>query len=228
MKRVWVTRTEPGASRLGSFLKSKGYVPFVAPVMEIHATDDPRPRKSIDLWVFVSTHAVGHAVSSGWSTSGKCVAVGTATADALKAHVSDVAVPRVQSTEGLLELIQRVFVTNTSVCIVAGRGGRTDLEKGLREHGYDVNTWLAYKRCPTQFNVKLEGIDAILIGSGAALSPVMDTLRKSQIPCAKWPHIIVPSERIANFAKTQGLGNVFVAQGASKEAVLQALSALDD
>ncbi len=227
MTRVWITRTEPGASRLGSFLKSKGYTPVVAPVMEIHATNEPRPSKWMDLWVFVSTHAVSHAVSSGWSASGTCVAVGSATAEVLKDHVSDVVVPKVQSTEGLLELILHEFAPSTSVCIVAGRDGRPDLETGLSESGYDVNTWLAYRRCPTQFNVDLEGIDAVLIGSGAAISPVIESLRASQIPLAKWPHIVVPSERVANFARNRGLGNVFVAQGASKEAVLHALSALE-
>lgn len=227
MKRVWITRTEPGASSLGAFLKLKGIIPIVAPVLQIRATEEPCPSKSMDIWVFVSTHAVDQAVSAGWVASGRCVAVGPATARSLLAHTAEVLVPSNHSTEGMLALIRNRIALENSVCIVAGKGGREVLETGLRSDGYDVKKWLVYEQHPAPFNVDPSRIDSILISSSAALPAVFESLQGTDVPIGEWPIIVVPSERIAHDAMQLGFGRVAVSQGASKEEVFETLSAMN-
>ena len=49
MDTVWLTRTEPGASRQAQYLRERGYRVLVAPLLEIAALDPPQLRVNGEL-----------------------------------------------------------------------------------------------------------------------------------------------------------------------------------
>ena len=76
--RVWVTRSEPGASRLAAALRQAGHAPWTAPTLDIERLDAPLPAGLFTLTAFLSEHAVTAAFANGWAP-GPAVAIGAAT-----------------------------------------------------------------------------------------------------------------------------------------------------
>ena len=64
--RVWITRTEPGATRLAAAVEQLGFTALKAPVLRIEPCCAKPPQGPFDFALFVSEHAVVHAAANGW------------------------------------------------------------------------------------------------------------------------------------------------------------------
>ncbi len=222
-KRIWITRTEPGASRLASKLLVSGYQPITAPVFEIEPVLSPTPPIDTDLWVFVSSHAVSHVASHQWDRTKPVIAVGPATAAQFESMQVHPLVPGQHSSEGIYDLIRRRFKTGLRVTIVSGRDGRKDLGEWLSGDGYICHEWIVYERKPSQIQVPTSQLDAIVAASGAAISEIRQhftTLSSVPIP------LVVPSLRDAELAKSMQFSVVLIAEGASDNAIVNSLEDL--
>ncbi|MXW07502.1 MAG: uroporphyrinogen-III synthase [Gammaproteobacteria bacterium] len=222
-KRIWITRTEPGASRLAAKLLESGYQPITAPVFEIDRVESSTPQLDTDLWVFVSTHAVSHAANRPWDKTKPVIAVGPATATQLESLTVRPLVPNRHSSEGIYDLIRKRFQTGVCVTIVSGRDGRKDLADWLRGDGYVCHEWIVYERKPTKLHVQASHFDAIVIASGAAITEVREQF--ATLPSVSIP-VVVPSPRDAELAKSQQFSTVLLAEGASDDAIVNSLEDL--
>lgn len=219
-KRIWITRTEPGASRLASKLLKSGYRPLIAPVFEIEPVQSSIPPKDTELWVFVSTHAVSHVADRQWDRTKTTIAVGPATATQLESIEIHPLVPRRHSSEGVYDLIRSRFDPGARVTVVAGRDGRKDLAAWLSNDGYTCYEWIVYQRKPTKVQIRTSLVDAIVIASGAAISKVRQQFAATSsvsIP------LVVPSLRDAELAKSMQFSTVLIATGASDAAAVNSL-----
>lgn len=227
MKRVWITRTEPGASELGSYLGKSGFSSTVAPVVKIQTVQGTSPNGLIDCWVFVSYHAVQSALKMGWKSSEVSAAIGPATDKALSGHTSSTLVPERHTSEGLFDLLRCKLSPGSKVCLITGRHGREDLEVWLRNAGFKVTRWVVYERTRQSVRVNVSEFEFVIASSAFALSEILATFRKQLLCKREYPVLVVPSERIATIAREMGFSEVQVSDGATKSAVLSVLKSMN-
>lgn len=220
IKRIWITRTEPGASRLGSKLREACFDPVTKPVFEIQPVHSAEPPQDTDLWVFVSGHAVSHVSKRQWDRSKPTIAIGTSTAAQLESMKTHPLVPSRHSSEGVYDLIRSRYAPGVRVTIVAGHDGRKDLGEWLRNDGYICQEWIVYRRKPTKVQIQTSLLDAIVIASGAAISEVRQQFSdKSSVSIP----LVVPSPRDAELAKSMQFSTILVAAGATDTAIISTL-----
>ena len=217
--RVWVTRTEPGANRLGTALAAAGYETWVRPVLRIDPIAGPQPAGRFALTVFLSAHAAEFAVRNGWIST-PALAMGDATRRALQRHGVDASLPEIGTSEGIIDNL--AADPPQSVMIAAGEGGRGVLERWLADRGIRTAKWRLYRRVAVGGSLDpVETIDAI-VGSSAAALRVVANLWFASSRSARVA-VLVPSERVATAARTLGFARVFVSEGAADEAVIATL-----
>ena len=216
--RVWVTRTEPGASRLGARLVDAGFEAWVRPVLEVEPISAPLPGQ-FALTVFLSGHAVELAIRNGWKRT-PALAIGKATRRALGRHGIDAHTPERSSSEGIIAAL--AADPPQSVLIAAGEGGRGVLERWLADRGIPAVKWCLYRRVVVSGPLDpSETIDAIVASSAAALRVVANMWFSSSRGANV--AMLVPSERVAESARALGFTRVVVTEGAGDEAVVAAL-----
>ena len=222
-KRIWITRTEPSASRLAKKIDELGYITVVGPVFEINPIASSEPSIDTDVWVFVSGHAAFHATTCSWDQNKPMIAVGPATAAQLETLGNSPLVPAVHSSEGIYELIRTRFARGLQITIVCGNDGRKDLAKWLEQDGYRCCEWVVYDRRFTDVNIGREPLDAIVVSSAVALSRVRKQF-------ADWSTVsiplVVPTPRYVELAESLEFNNIRVAAGASDIATIDALNAI--
>ncbi len=223
-KSVWVTRSEPGATKLGKTLEQNGYCAVVDPVFSIEKLEDRTPPPATEVWIFVSVHSVVHSLDLVEDESKPCIAIGPATASKLRGMGLDSLVPKEHNSESIRTLMREHFVP-CKVTIVAGVDGRTELSEWLNEDGFEVETWLVYQRIPNQLTQSVANIDAVIFASSAAIPIASEHLRQVSSDNDGCLSIccVVPSNRCAHIADTYGFTNVCVAESASDQATLAAL-----
>lgn len=161
------------------------------------------------------------AVWPQWPEAPAWIAVGAATARVLEPVRSPVLRPEDERTEGLLALPE--FARPGRVLLIAGRGGRQDLAAELEARGHRVERLEVYERVPEpdRYAGDLEGADAAVVTS----VEILDVLAGWRPP--PWPAVlIVPSPRVEAAARKRGYAHVMRADGASDDAVVEALQAL--
>ena len=124
--RVWVTRTEPGASRLAAALRAAGHTVWTRPTLDIEHLAAPPPPGEFALTVFLSEHAVAGAFANGWAP-GPAMAIGTATAAALRTHGVCPLLPAAATSEGVIarlaDMAQRTPDGETAAAAKAPNAG---------------------------------------------------------------------------------------------------------
>lgn len=225
---VWVTRTEPGASRLAAALRGAGHTVSVRPTLDIECLTTPPPPGTFALTVFLSEHAVGSAFSNGW-TPGPAVAIGTATGAALRARGAAPRIPAAATSEGIIELLTHAMPrcadtagSGARILIAAGEGGRDTLLAWLATAGFDAVKWPLYRRVARRDGALPDpAIDAIVVGSVAGLQATAKLWFASGRSLAT--PVVAPSRRVADAARTLGFTRVLTAAGADAAATLAAL-----
>jgi len=228
MTCIWITRSEPGASRLEGVLTGAGFQSIKAPVLTTEMVKEPAPSGVFDVTVFVSEHAVKHALRRNWRSVGPVLAVGEATADALRSKELEILQAARASSEGILELLEEQYPNAGSVLIVAGADGRTDLAKWLTGKGIRVSTWITYRRVMLEPIVDLGACDVVVASSADALSRIAELcfahssfdMGQGQLP------VLVPSNRAAKVAASFGFKNIVNSNGADPRSVVATLNRL--
>ena len=147
MSGIWVTRSEPGASRQAEVLRAAGYEVFKAPVLCVEPLPARLPERNFDRYIVLSEQGVRHAPEGLWSADRRVIAIGQRTAAALEAFGVAAEVPATATAEGLLDGPLAVSATaGLEVLIVRGRGGRDLLPRALRDRGISVTELVVYER----------------------------------------------------------------------------------
>ena len=240
--RVLVTRPEPAAERLAGALAAEDAVVFRVPALEIVPVEDTqsvdrlRSRLAdVSIFVFTSVNAVAGffgltAESASVRSSGPVLAVGRATAEALRARGVDRArTPHDRSdSDGLLacpELDARQ-VNGRLVAIVKGEGGRDLLGRELRRRGAEVIEANVYRRRAPQRLAEMldrvrESVDVVTVTSAEAL----ENLAGAAPWVSSWLSrrvVVTVSERVAAVARARGLTCVAVSGGADPASIVEA------
>ncbi|MCR5857031.1 uroporphyrinogen-III synthase [Mesorhizobium sp. J428] len=138
LRRVLVTRPEPGASATARALRLAGFEPVVLPLTEIRPLPaKPVDAQAIDAVAITSANALRHASPSLLAELARCplYAVGKATAEtAREAGFLNISVGP-GDADGLVRLICDRLGADATVAYLCGRLRRPDFEEGLRQHG---------------------------------------------------------------------------------------------
>jgi uroporphyrinogen-III synthase len=143
LKRVLITRPEPGATQTAARLTALGLFPIVAPVLSIVAKTIRAPDR-VAATLLTSRNAVAACPPSLHDRP--IFAVGTATAQ----RATDSGFSRVFNADGDAEALARL-VTDTlspadgSLFLPTGQGQGTDLAASLRQRGFHVIRRVAYQ-----------------------------------------------------------------------------------
>ena len=223
--RVWITRTEPGATRLATEIRRLGLATFKAPVLRIEPRRIEPPQGPFDLALFVSEHAVAHAARNGWAQAPwrgcPTAAIGASASDALRQHGIEPCLAAVADAASVFDALTAV---PRRTLIVKGQGGRDVLQRTLRQHGGTVVEWDVYRRVAANPDLAGQDVDAIVAGSGAGVRAIAKIWFAAGRDAAT--PLLAPSPRVAELAAQAGFENVVVTLGASAAAVGTALRPL--
>ena len=225
--RIWITRSEPSASRLGRELGCSGYECIVEPVIEIKPIDTPAPNTDFDLVVYLSSHAVRNCTPLERGAIAT-MAVGNRTAQTLQDSEIAAIVPKVNTSEGLVEFIETHYGHASTVLIISGTKSRTYLGATLEKLGMLVEKYEVYARRPRDINIPeiYQRSNVILIESLNCFQIVQDSLNSAGHPIQERKHVIVPTDRLAQVATQPPNYIVHVSNGVALEHTLHVLSKL--
>jgi uroporphyrinogen-III synthase len=223
--RIWLTRSEPGASRQSRELRAAGYDVWLAPVLEVEATAPSAPASAADIVVFLSEHAVLFTGDLTFCEHAQVFALGRRTQEVLAERGIHSTAPEDATSEGLLALREFADVAGQRIVLVAGEGGREHLLLGLRAAGATVTRRACYRRfAADDVQVDVAAIDAILAASGDGATLVARVWfpagGRVDIP------LLVPSQRVVEIAGDAGFTRVVLCSGADSAAWLEALANL--
>jgi uroporphyrinogen-III synthase len=234
--RVLNTRPLEQGKNLSQMINAAGGVALECPAISIEPTSKDwlrslPPLDSVEKAIFVSTNAVKYcftALTQNWPQTIQVIAVGQATADALRNYNIHVTLrPDIADSEHLLELQALQQVNNETILLFKGEKGRPLIEETLSSRGANLLIFQVYKQLLPQANSELfhslwhnQAVDIILFTSQQAMHNIFllfgegakDWLRS--LPC------IVISERLAKEAALLGMQTIIVS---TPEALLDAL-----
>ena len=237
---VVVTRPEAQAGSLMRQLAEQGYEPILAPMLRIKMLSSVElPNLSLfDTAIFISTNAVAafHNALDQAKVSLphtlRCFGIGSKTAQSLESMGVNALSVSGATTEALLT--HAWFKQPRSVLIVKGEGGRAALANELKSMGSSVVEWEGYQRLPPtsaqcgRFRSALTmNPIAILAQSGETLLNAVNTVNavdttstkssgSSASPKTRW---IVPSERVAEIARENGVDPLVAPSAADDDMV---------
>ncbi|MAD15483.1 MAG: uroporphyrinogen III synthase [Alteromonadaceae bacterium] len=150
-------------------------------------------------------------------------AVGSSTAEGLRAQGYDVIVPLVPTTEGLLALTSLKEIAGHKVVIIKGQGGREDLAQQLTQRGATVLLADIYQRIKiatpkaTQ-EWQAKQIRCIIATSGEMIDTAFEHFDAKWLQSLPW---IVVSPRTEQIAAKRGINTIFVSDDASDQALIR-------
>lgn len=220
--RIWVTRSEPGASVLAEALETEGHSVVTEPVLTVVKRPFVVPQKRYEIGVVLSVHGVRFG-GSALQRVDAVFAIGAQTQAALEQLGVASRIPPQATSESLIEALGDV--AGRTVLIVSGRGGRGVLQSELTSRGATVERLDVYERTATApIALAAQTIDAIIVSSGDGFEYAVQVWfaagGRADVP------VLVPSGRVAGLAHKLGVNNVHDCLGAGSEAVLNVLRQL--
>ena len=248
---VLITRPTKKAQALAESLATMGIACVNQPLFDYQPLAGYQTSKDLltsgNTIIFVSVAAVefAHATIAAQNWHYKhIIAVGRATKAALQQlKIDDVLCPQQENSEGLLTLPElNKDISNNSITIVRGNGGREHLAEHLNNLNAKVYYLESYQRIWRTFTEGIgkqwfkQQINCIVVTSNAILEKLAQlTLAEHEQDNAQqlteywrsqcvW---LVASQRIANKAKQLGLAHVMISDGASENAITATLRKLE-
>ncbi|MBJ7549329.1 uroporphyrinogen-III synthase [Marinomonas ostreistagni] len=239
--KVLVTRPEPENALTCQALTALGATPISLPMLEIRPLSSNAELSALrsqlynlDLYqfvIFVSKNAARLAaelIDECWPmlpVGMHWLGIGQGTTETLK----DLNIPALSNpgnnTEAMLDWLKPAKMRDQRVLIVRGVGGRPDLAKGLEERGAIVDHLELYKRLTPEYTAQtflfLEHPDVIWATSGESLAN-LTTYVDQFAPNFKSTALFVPSERVAQRAKSLHWNTVICAHGADDQCLIAA------
>ena len=234
MTKVWITLTEPSASRIAAQLIPEGYKSICESVTEIQFLPPKlNPSQKIDapdLCIFLSQHAARQYLAKVYCEAHRTctfLAIGPSTADILKAGGLSVIEPEHASSEGLLACptVQSIKA-DEHVWIFCGEDGRDILHKSLMQRCH-LNVVTLYRRIVRSIeNPSIANANVILVGSTHGFIAAAKVWR--ELGGSLSANFVVPSERVANLSLELGFSRVVNAQGMDARSLLNALARIEN
>ncbi|MCE9621155.1 MAG: uroporphyrinogen-III synthase [Actinomycetia bacterium] len=226
-RRIVVTRAVEQADELAALLQHHGAVPVVIPLIEIVSTPTEMAQLAEEVgndfdWLIVTSPNGAHCLIEAAAVlpaATQVAAIGTATADALRAGGFAVAfVPAVQSAVGLLA----DFPQASRVLLVQAANAEPTLAEGLRLQGAAVTIVAPYRTVAARVTAAQQlaalSADAVLFASGSAARAWADVFGDSTPPV-----VVAIGPQTAAAATNAGLKVTAVAADHSLPGMLQAL-----
>ncbi|WP_077339773.1 uroporphyrinogen-III synthase [Pseudocolwellia agarivorans] len=235
---VLITRPENEGRVLASKLEKLDVNSLCQPMFDYQGNDNQEILHKLlrqvqqPIVIFISVSAVTYAnklyALSSWPVR-QFFAVGTATAQALKALNIKATSPEIQTSEGLLTFAELQNITDQDIIIVRGDGGREHLADSLKARNANVTYFEAYQRIWRQLPSNIEQhwrnhhINCMVITSDAILQNIVQLINRSDGYWRTACYWVVASERIAMNAKALGFKRVINANGANDNAISKAI-----
>ena len=235
---ILVTRPVGRADNLLAQLERYGAKPIHYPTIEIKPLEVSAEKlqtllQQADYACFISPTSVALASQffDYFPASMSLIAIGNKTARALeKANMTVSLCNSGFDSEALLEhhALQATHLQNKQIILFKGKGGRELLADTLQSRGASVHPVELYERqlttLPALSSQTIASLSAITISSQEGLH---NLLRKhAAIASLYGIPLIVPSERVCQYAVKKGFHTVAVADNATDEACLKALQYL--
>ncbi len=211
-KKVWISRSQPGASALARKLAASKISVLQKPVLTISPINCPYPQARPKLVICLSGHAARIYRESSASFPNKTIkhiAIGRETASILRSRFSSTIVPFDERSEGIIGLkeIQEVSAGEI-VWLLTGRQGRGVIESVLENRGCKLYRLALYE----QVRKEVEGIDpekisCVVVGSVVGMQHVEEFWKKCK--GALSVPVIAPSLRIKKEAENLGFTEVY-------------------
>lgn len=227
------TRPAHQSKNLTELLRKSGAEVFELPIFEIQAiTFDAQSITTSDMMIFLSANAVDNFFSQyKKNISGKIIAIGSATADALKKHaVENIIIPEKFSSEGILEMPLLKNITHQKISIFSGENSKSLLPIELKNRGAIVHKIICYRRVEIEYDMQKifpslqNKIDSVIVTSGETLEGLLDLFL---VPAYRmWileKKLCVINDEMKNFAKNTGFSNIIQAENATDQAIVDAL-----
>ena len=233
---IVVTRPKEQASKLLQLLENQGAHTISLPTLLIKPidTDQSKLASNFDKIIFISTNAVRYGVPqlTGIQSHHHCFAIGNVTAQAMQmAGLMVQAVPELHNSEGLLALAALEHVHHQKILIMRrAQGGRETLAQTLTARGAKVHYMEVYTcSCPASDVTALSTmtVDWFICTSQQSLKNLYTMLQTHALAVLGQAKILVPSDRVASTGYTLGLTQLYVADSADDQGMLNALMKLE-
>lgn len=238
---ILISRPLPKGQELGILLQAAGINSLIAPAFEIHLREGVylyehhQLLQTPDLClIFPSANAVagfmqglGTAALS-FPSQAECIAVGPATAEALRVHgVHNISRAKGITSEALLALpgIQQPASSTANIAIITAPGGRDLIDKTLQDRGYTVHNITVYQRRALALSAEVND----LIGDRASLDSIFTSSLALKVAFTKWPkqiadklikgRALVLSKRLQKQAMDYGICTVRVSPAADNQSI---------
>ena len=167
--RVWITRTQPTATRSADNWRKAGFEPVIAPLLSVEPVPSDTPIPDEAELIFTSANAVSHC---GLTGDGRRVyTVGDATAAAARKIGFSNIISGDKDWKALSQLIEK---TRNPLIHLSGEVVRGDLVGALRKRGLQASRQIIYRTVPvTSWPVELDRIDAVALYSPLASETLM-------------------------------------------------------
>jgi uroporphyrinogen-III synthase len=233
VRRVLVTRPEPGAARTARRLEELGFTPVVLPLFETRSlfVDRGAIPEGCGAVAVTSANAILHAPTELIANlaSTRCFAVGGGTAAAARAAGFLAVVEGPGDAEGLARTIIAEAATDTTVLYLCGHVRRPDFERLLASAGIAVRAVETYTTARTDDAANTaealrEPIDAVLLHSVTAAQAFAEMTKRAHFAeIFGNAEILCLSARIAAALDDKGLGKIRVAREPTEAALLSLL-----
>lgn len=215
--RVLVTRPAAQAEALCRLLEARGAMVLRLPLQSIEPVRQPASAaralaqmRGADAWIFTSVNAVTHAQRLDNGIWPRTIAVGAATAAALRRLDHEVELPDgAYTSEGVLALPELQAVAGRRYAIVTGESGRDVMESGLRVRGAEVEVIAVYRRVELPHDGlavarMIDDVDVAIITSGEALARLASLVPEAARSRLWRVPLVVPSPRVVEQALRLG------------------------
>ncbi len=231
MANVLLVRSATKCALSAQYLEQRGIKVVPWPLQAIELLSPPNALvanslKQADLVIAVSSNAVQQLKNyqSYIKPDVPAIAVGNATAKALRHFYKNTSVPNTHNSEGIVGLYQQEFGSIVNVLILKGRAGRNYLQQTLAQLGANVRTLSLYQRrqVPVESLAKANWqlLTHIVVTSGELLTLLLPLVPAAAKQRLTW---LVIGERVAKLAKQSGITKIEIC-GTSDPSIYSALN----
>lgn len=219
-------------------LQSQGWQADIVPVIDIEIKHDPLLVEQLnqqqpECVIVTSTYAADWLCMQALTinlSSINVVCIGQSTANHLvqKNSLERVFTAQPENSEGALNLAVLQNVEGKSIALIKGEGGRQLLPQTLIKLGASLHTYDVYKRVKNKHLHDMKTftpsqIQCIIVSSVEIAQAVLQEFDKKWLVNLVW---MVASERIKDYAISQGITQITVSEGANNKAIIKCANQL--
>jgi uroporphyrinogen-III synthase len=230
VRRVWVTRAEPGARATAERLRALGFEPLVAPLLEVRLIPGgPIDLTGVAALAFTSANGVAAFAARSPERALPVFAVGVATAAAARAAGFTDVVSADGDVEALAPVIAARRPGDGTVLHLAPTEPAGDLVAALTALGVNAGREIVYETVAlppdAEFVAQLPTFDAVLLHSPKAARALADGLRVADPAVVSNLRAFCLSPNVAAPLADLGLAAVHVAAAPNDTALLDEFAA---